>query len=264
MTQLEHLQKVILSIAKDVDELCKKNGIEYYLVGGSAIGAIRHKGFIPWDDDWDIIMNNANYERFLQVCKEQLDTEKYYLQEGLKDWPLYFSKIKLKGTTMEEPEWFAENEHMKGIYVDVFKMDNVSSNPLVARWQYFCGKYYLCYQLSQRAYSSASFRKRLMIALSSPCKIPFIRKFVKHQVEKYNKKETGCFGFFYGRTRFRSAVVKKEVFGTPIRVPFEDTHLPVAEHYHEYLTQVFGDYMKLPPVEQRVGLHLLSVNFGKY
>lgn len=264
MTQLEHLQKVILSIAKDIDELCKRNDIQYYLLGGSAIGAIRHKGFIPWDDDLDIIMDSANYERFLQVCKEQLDTDKYYLQEGLKDWPLYFSKIKLKGTILEEPEGFAENEDMKGIYVDVFKMDNVSSNPLVAKWQYFCGKYFLCYQLSQRTYSSASFKKRLMIALSSPCRISFIRKIIKHQVEKYNNKQCDYFGFFYGRTKFRSAVVKKEIFGTPKRVQFEDTQLPVAEHYHEYLTQVFGDYMKLPPVEHRVGLHLLSVDFGKY
>ena len=71
MTQLEHLQNVILSIAKDVDELCRRNNIEYYLLGGSAIGAIRHKGFIPWDDDLDIIMDSNNYERFLKVCKEQ-------------------------------------------------------------------------------------------------------------------------------------------------------------------------------------------------
>lgn len=264
MTQLEHLQNVILSIAKDVDELCRRNNIEYYLLGGSAIGAIRHKGFIPWDDDLDIIMDSNNYERFLKVCKEQLDTDKYYLQEGLKDWPLYFSKIKLKGTILEEPEGFAANENMKGIYVDVFKMDNVSSNPLVARWQYLCGKYYLCYQLSQRTYASASFKKRLMIALSSPCKIPFIRRFVEHQVEKFNNKDCEYWGFFYGRTKFKSAIVRKEIFGTPKRVPFEDTQLPVAEHYHEYLTQVFGNYMQLPPEEQRVGLHLLSVDFGKY
>lgn len=264
MTQLKHLQKVILSIAKDIDALCRKNDIDYYLLGGSAIGAIRHKGFIPWDDDLDIIMDSANYDKFLQVCNEQLDQEKYYIQEGLKDWPLYFSKVKLKGTILEEPEGFVENECMRGIYVDVFRMDNVPSNPLLARWQYFCAKYYLCYQLSQRTYSSASFKKRLMIALSSPCKIPIIRNFIRYQVEKYNNRDSEYLGFFYGRTRFKSAVVKKKIFGTPTRVPFEDTSLPVAEHYHEYLTQVFGDYMTLPPVEKRVGLHLISVDFGKY
>lgn len=264
MTQLEHLQKVILSIAKDVDELCKKNNIEYYLLGGSAIGAIRHKGFIPWDDDFDIIMDNANYEKFIHVCREQLDTEKYYFQEGLKDWPLYFSKVKLKGTKLEEPEGYAENDDMKGIYIDIFKMDNVSSNPLIARWQYFCGKYYLCYHLSQRTYKSASFKKRLMITLSLPCKMPFVRKFIKKQVEQFNYKETDYYGFFYGRTKYKSSVIKKSLFGKAVKVPFEDTEFPIAQNYHEYLTQVFGNYMQMPPVEQRVGLHLLSVDFGKY
>ena len=69
MTELRHLQMVILCIIKDVDELCKKNNIEYYLLGGSAIGAIRHKGFIPWDDDLDIIMTSDNYTKFLRICK---------------------------------------------------------------------------------------------------------------------------------------------------------------------------------------------------
>lgn len=264
MTQLEHLQKVILSIAKDVDELCKKNNIEYYLLGGSAIGAIRHQGFIPWDDDFDIIMDSKNYEKFVHVCKEQLDREKYSFQEGLKDWPLYFSKVRLKGTILQEGESYAEDDDMKGIYVDIFKMDNVSSNPLIAHWQYFCGKYYLCYQLLQRTYLSANLKKRLMMILAAPCKISCIRNFFKLQVEKYNGKETDYYGFFYGRTKFRSAVIKKTIFGKPVRVPFEDTEFPIAEHYHEYLTQVFGDYMQLPPEEQRVGLHLVSVDFGKY
>ena len=80
MTELRHLQMVILGIIKDIDELCRKKNIEYYLLGGSAIGAIRHKGFIPWDDDLDIIMTSDNYIKFLRICKEQLDKEKYYLQ----------------------------------------------------------------------------------------------------------------------------------------------------------------------------------------
>ena len=77
-----HLQLVILSIAKDIDRLCRENGITYYLVGGSAIGAIRHQGFIPWDDDLDIIMDAKNYERFISTCRQKLDKEKYLFQEG--------------------------------------------------------------------------------------------------------------------------------------------------------------------------------------
>ena len=77
MEQLRHLQLIILDIAKDIDLLCEKNRIKYYLLGGSTIGAIRHKGFIPWDDDLDIIMDHENYNKFVKVCREQLDHDKY-------------------------------------------------------------------------------------------------------------------------------------------------------------------------------------------
>lgn len=266
MTELRHLQMVILSIMKDIDDLCQRNGIEYYLLGGSAIGAIRHKGFIPWDDDLDIIMNNDNYNKFVEVCRTQLDSSKYFFQEGLKDWSMYFSKVRLKGTKLGEGVSYTDNPDMQGIFVDVFKMDNVSANMLQARWQYFCAKAYLCYQLATRGDKNDTFgvKKHLMIMMSFPLKSKSLRNWFKRQVEKYNGKETGYWGFFYGRTKFRTAVVRKDYFGKPCRVPFEDTELCVPEHYHEYLTQMFGDYMTPPPIEQQVGLHLMNVEFGKY
>lgn len=264
MSTLKHLQSVILSIAKDIDTLCHRNSIEYYLLGGSCIGAIRHEGFIPWDDDLDIIMTKENYTRFIQVCKEQLDQSKYQVQEGLKDWPMYFSKIRLKGTYLHEPEDDYAADDMHGIYVDIFCLDNVPDNNIVARIQYFLAKYYLCYQLGQRKYNKTSIKKKLMITLSSPMKIAFIRKLIIRFIEQFNKQETQRVGFYYGRTRFKTAITPRCIYGNPKYVKFEDTQLPVPEHYHEYLTQMFGDYMKLPPVEQRHGLHLISVDFGKY
>lgn len=80
----------------------------------------------------------------------------------------------------------------------------------------------------------------------------------------FNHKETPLLGFFYGRTRWKSGVIPRKNFGKPTYVDFEDTKLPVAEHYHDYLTQVFGDYMKLPPKEQQVGLHTTYIDFGNY
>ncbi len=266
MTELRHLQLVILSIMKDIDSLCQKHNIEYYLLGGSAIGAIRHKGFIPWDDDLDIIMTDDNYRKFIDVCQNELDTSKYYLQEGLKDWSMYFSKVRLKGTKLVEGVTYSDNPDLQGIFVDVFKMDNVSANRLKALWQYFCAKYYLCYQLSARGEKENSFglKKRLMILLSFPLKMEAVRNWFKRQVEKYNGNPADYYGFFYGRTIFKTAIVRKEVFGKPARVPFEDTYLCVAEHYHEYLTQMFGDYMTPPPVEQQLGLHSINLDFGNY
>ena len=261
---LLHLQKVLLDIAKDIDLLCRRNDIQYYLLGGSAIGAIRHKGFIPWDDDLDIIMNNDNYEKFISVCQEQLDREKYFLQVGERDWPLNYSKIKLKGTVLNEVEGYSIHPDMSGIYVDVFKMDNISGNPIIGRWQYFCGKCYLCYQLAERHYWKTSLKKRAMMLLASPLKIKLIRDFIIKQTIMFNNQETKYWGFLYGRTRWKTGVIDKKKFGKPMYVPFEDTVMPVPEKWHEYLTQVFGNYMKHPPREQQKGLHLLSVDFGKY
>ena len=209
-------------------------------------------------------MNNVNYEKFIRVCHEQLNHKKYFLQVGLKDWPIYFTKVRLKGTILEEHEGYATNKDMKGIFIDIFKMDNVSSNPIIARWQYFCGKLYLCYQLSQRTYHSASLKKKVMMMFAFPLKFKPLRNFIKYQVEKYNNKPSEFYGFFYGRTRYKSSIVKSSLFGTPKRVQFEDTQLPVPEHCHEYLSQVFGNYMELPPKEKRIGLHVLSVDFGSY
>ena len=266
MTELRHLQMVILSIMKDIDALCQRNHIEYYLLGGSAIGAIRHKGFIPWDDDLDIIMNNENYNRFVDICKKELDLSKYFFQEGLKDWSLYYSKVRLKGTIFNEGYTFTDNPDMQGIFVDIFKMDNVHSNAFIAKWQYFCAKYYLCYQLATRGEKERIFgmKKKMMFFFSFPLKIASLRNWIKFQVEKYNGEDTEYYGFFYGRTNIKTAIVKKVLFGKPLRLPFEDTCLCVPEQYHAYLTQMFGDYMTPPPLDKQVGLHLIDVDFGKY
>lgn len=264
MTDMEHLQKVILMIAKDVDKLCRENNIEYYLLGGSCIGAVRHHGFIPWDDDLDIIMTRDNYEKFISLCKDKLDKEKYSIQIGLEDWPLYFSKIRLKGTHLHELEDDYTSNDMNGIFLDVFAMDNVPDNNILARIQYILAKYYLCYQLSVRTYKSTTLKKRFMIALAAPLKIKAIRNVVVKFIEKFNRKKTNRLAFYYGRTRFKNAIIPRELYGSPNYVEFEDTTLPIPEKYHEYLSRMFGDYMKLPPIDQRVGMHLISVDFGNY
>ena len=264
MNDLQHLQKVILSIVKDIDELCRKNGIEYYLFGGSAIGAIRHKGFIPWDDDLDIVMNHNNYRKFVKVFREQLNPEKYYFQEGMVDWPALYSKVRLKGTFFEESESFGENRDNKGIFVDVFKLDNAPNSSLLRKWQYFCGKSLLAYCLLQRGYRNASIKKKFLMYLSSPLKVRFFRSFFEYQVIRYNKRETNFYASFGARFKYKNCFYKKELFSNPVYVPFEDTLLPVPNEYDELLTQIYGDYMTPPPVKEQVGMHLKGFDFGVY
>ena len=264
MTELRHLQLVILEIAKDIDKLCRDNGIKYFILGGSAIGAVRHKGFIPWDDDFDIIMDSSNYTLFCQVCREQLDKEKYYFQEGEVDWPCLYSKIKLKGTVFEEPSAYSDKSGEKGIFVDVFKMENAPSSKLAQKWQYFCAKYLLCYSLLERGLEKVSISKKLMTFASYPLKIKNLRYFFKHQVEKWNEKDTEYYAYFAGPYRMSQCFFERKDFVNSIDVPFEDAIFPIPVGYDNWLRHIFGDYMTPPPLKEQVGRHLKGVNFGKY
>lgn len=263
MTQIKHLQQTLLVIMKDVDDLCKKHNIEYYLLGGSSIGAIRHKGFIPWDDDLDIVMSPKNYDKFISVCREHLNKDKYYLQVGLEDWPLNFSKVRLKGTRLIEYGGYADVPDHMGIYLDIFKLENSPAGVMAQKWQYFLAKYFLCYQLASRTFEGAGAKKKLMMFLSFPLRIKWLRDLIRRKIESYGD-DTEYYGSFYFRTRFKTAFTKKSVFGKPVYMPFEDIMLPVEEKYDEYLTQMFGDYMTPPPPEKQVGLHLIDVDFGIY
>lgn len=264
ITQTQHLQKVILMIAKDIDKLCMENGIEYYLFGGTALGAKRHGGFIPWDDDLDIVLLPEYYDKFITLCKNELNKNKYKLQEGGKDWPEHFSKIRLKGTHIKEIGQYYIDEESDGIYVDVFRVDYASNSKFGRMIQYYWGKLLLSYNMSLKGYKPDSLAKRLMNCLAKSMRIRLIRNFVSSQYFKYNQTPTNWISDVLGRTRYHSAYVTRDVYGKPTYIKFEDTELPAHEKIEEYLKTTFGDYMVLPPEDKRVGLHIQSIDFGNY
>ena len=134
---LRHLQKVLLEMMKQIDMLCKKHNITYYLSGGNTLGAIRHNGFIPWDDDFDIMMTSGEYEKFIEVCRKELDPDIWYVQEAWVDWPGSFSKIRLKNTYFEDiGEWEGIPVENRGIYIDIFEIVNAPSSKFSKFFQY--------------------------------------------------------------------------------------------------------------------------------
>ena len=126
--ELDMIQKLELKILKEIIRICKKEKIEYFLIGGSALGAIRHEGFIPWDDDIDVGMTRENYDNFLRVAEQYLG-EEFYLQSPSSDRksPYSYSKLMLKGTLFLE---YAQRnlKTQSGIYVDIFPFDEVPDN----------------------------------------------------------------------------------------------------------------------------------------
>ena len=136
---LHKLQKRELELLLEVDRICRKNSISYSLDGGTLLGAIRHRGFIPWDDDADIMMTRSQYDRFYEACKTDLNTEKYFLQEFRTD-PQYrwgYSKMRRNGTVfMREGQ-----EHIKchvGVCIDIFIFDKVPDEYLRRRLHWLC------------------------------------------------------------------------------------------------------------------------------
>lgn len=264
MTQTRHLQQVLLVIIKAIDEVCKRNEIPYYLFGGSALGARRHKGFIPWDDDLDIALLPEDYERFLIVAKKELDPNRYYIQEGKIDWPEDFSKVKLKGTHIREHGEDHKGSDSDGIFLDVFRLDYAPASKKKRFFQYIFGKLILIDILRKKGYNTNSAPKRVLLGLASILGGKLLKNWRNHQYYRYNAHPSDWISRVLGETRFKNAFIPREVFGVPVYVPFEDIMLPVPEKLDEYLSITYGDYMKLPPENKRVGLHITDIDFGKY
>ena len=122
--ELKKLHAKILEIADYFDSFCKENNIKYFLMGGTALGAVRHNGFIPWDDDFDVFMDYDNYNKLLRIVDNKIDKTKFYFQrENTYEWPLYFSKLRLNNTTFIEKDLIGKDMH-QGIYIDIMYLNN--------------------------------------------------------------------------------------------------------------------------------------------
>ena len=258
------LQDKILEIAVYIDKLCRENDINYCLMGGSALGAKRHGGFIPWDDDLDVFMTPDNYEKFRKVFNENGDKEKYYLQEwGLTDGMVTISKIRLNNTSYIEESLKKWDIH-HGIYVDIFILHTCPDNKLQQIHQCLWAKYVIMKGLAVRGYNRRG--GFLGFALKVMSRMPD-RLWVKHglkQVYKYRNKKTNYFCNFMGKAVFKNAIYKREYFENPEYAPFEKVKLKVPLKLHEFLSEKFGDYMK-PPTPERIKWeqHAESWNFDK-
>lgn len=244
------LQDKILEIMVYVDAFCSENNIDYCLMGGSALGAKRHGGFIPWDDDLDIFMTPDNYEKFRSCFNESGNRDKFYLQEwGAVDGMVTIAKVRMNNTTYIEESLKDWNIH-HGIYIDIFILHNCPNNRIQQMWQCLWAKYVIMKGLALKGYNR---RKGFLgFALKTIGLFPdyFLVKYGLRQVYRYRNKNTDYFCNFLGKAVFKNAIYKKEWFENSVYAPFEKTQLRIPENLHDFLTYRFGDYMKPPSVDR--------------
>lgn len=249
---LKELQTKILEIVDYFDAFCKKHEIEYYLMAGTALGAVRHKGFIPWDDDFDVFMDERNYNKFRQLIKSNLDYTKYFFQdENSEEWPLYFCKLRMHNTALIETDVQFRIMH-QGIFIDIMRFDNASDFGIIRYIQYICARILSAKTLGVRGYLTNSISKKWSIFILSKIITSKIQEILNSIVKMNNNKETKNVGFLFGRTSYRNLFFPSNYLGKGRKIDFEHLKLPVLEKVEDYLKITFGkSYMSIPSQKER-------------
>ena len=270
--ELEKVQKLELNALKVVDQICKELGIEYFAIGGTALGAIRHGGYIPWDDDIDIGMLRADYEKFVkEACG--LIPEGYTLQTPYvgTTCPYPYSKLKVDGT--EYVEYSTRNLKVhQGVYVDIFPFDEFSDDDEPGQRIYnkirFLVRLFTFRQKPDVTYQPAGIIQHMKAVMRRVVHygtkmIPYhvLLNAIDRNMKKFNNGHQKGIGS-YLIPKYKAEYIEKERFYPLKQVKFEDMVVGVASDYHTYLTRHYGDYMVLPPESERVGHKPYRINLG--
>ena len=263
---VKDVQVKILEIMKYIDKLCRANHITYYIMGGTALGAVRHGGFIPWDDDLDIFMTPSEFTKFKEAVKEDNNTF-FVLQEWKTvDDYLEHAKLRMNGTTLIEENFKHRRDLHQGIYVDIMLLHKIpAKKEILQKKIYFMCKFVTLYALFQRNWQPKTFVQAFVLNLLKflPCKM--IAKWCYKNIYKFDGLIEE-FKWFYWITpaSFRSGIFDRELFEDPVDVPFEDTMLLGSVHIKKYLEYRYGNYMILPPKEQqKAAVHAMIFDVNK-
>lgn len=268
MTDLTRVHQANLAVLKEIDRICRKYKLKYVLDSGTLLGAVRHQGFIPWDDDADVAMTRANFDGFLKVAPRELPEDmelvlpdSYHGGKGFYD---FTPRIIYKNSrTHEEDEEMAFYDgKLNHLWVDLFVLDALPDSRIGAaaakglqagiyglamghRYQLDYGKYRLFTRLFVR----------MLAGIGRLIPMKWLVRLQDGFARKDRKKKTKRMYYSNYQPDFLYVTVERQWSAQTVRLPFEDTTLMCPKGWHEVLTQIYGDYRKLPPKEQRKPSH---------
>ena len=264
---VEELKKIQIDILDYFDAFCKKNGINYWLDYGTLLGAIRHHGYIPWDDDIDIGMLRADYLKAETLFNQQ-SNGKYMFSTPVNDksYCYPFGKIIQTNTVLFE---YGTEGVKTGVYVDVFPYDNSPKDIKIVK-RMFRARDYLGrirrLQLPMR--EGLSLKKKTLYKLGAMLfkLIPknSINRLIDRKARKYEGTDTGMVSSFTDTYETRHLSVPRTLFENFVEVEFEGKKYPAPSDYDFWLSSFYGDYMTLPPEEQRVPHHVFEAYYKQH
>ena len=263
---LRKVQLILLEMLKDIDSVCKRHKIQYFLDSGTLIGAVRHRGFIPWDDDLDIGMLRADYEKFSSIAQAELG-EKYFWQtwDTDPDYPIPFGKVRKRGTKYVESKSKELKEN--GFFIDILPYDYAPNS--VEKCERIRNRQWLLYRmlLMKDGYkpwyetNEVNLKKRIgYIPFSIVSKLVTKRMIISQYMKTINCVEEKTLVYQQtGKKYYKASWMQNTV-----TLEFEGEQFPVVDHYHEWLTKAYGDYMTPPPPHERENRHqIYKLDFGE-
>lgn len=260
--EAELLKKIEYAILKEIKKICDKHNLQFFMIGGTLLGAVRHHGIIPWDDDIDIGLLRKDYETFIEVAPKELPSylhvSNYHTDEGMGE---PFTKVMdMRGRLVEV---FASTSNSpKGVFVDVFPVDHVPDSKIKRAIHRFKNYGFRKLILLEANYNfrKTGIKKVGYDILRAYAKMRGRKSLVKayeRNASKYERipcKNVVILGSNYG---YEIENIDTEAMSSVQIVPFEDGSYPIPAGYERYLCKVYGDYMQLPPIEKRLNKHKL-------